>query len=294
MRIPFEGIIAAKAMPEEMPLLISVWGNDFTLWAARNPIIAHQTRQALKRADALHSDCHRDLRLALERGLDSKKPTVILPGCGGVQLDIFHPNRSRIRLREKWGIPASRPLVFYPRRFRPYAIDIDKLFDSIRLVVNAQPDAIFLGVGMLGHPIAEKWKNRLRASSIYLLPDVSHIEMADLFSLADVTVSPSKHDGTPNTLLEAMACGCFPIAGDTESLREWITDGINGLLCDANNPDSLARAIIRALQDEQLRNNAREYNLNLIAERAEYNRSMWQAEQFYMEIVRRKQQAMKV
>lgn len=44
--------------------------------------------------------------------------------------------------------------------------------------------------------------------------------MAYLFRLADVTVSLSEDDGTPNTLLEAVACGCFPIAGDIESVRE--------------------------------------------------------------------------
>src|SRR5205085_5140596 len=66
MRIPFEGIIAANATPPDVPLIISVWGNDFTLWAAPNPLIARQTRQALKRANALHTDCRRDMRMAIE------------------------------------------------------------------------------------------------------------------------------------------------------------------------------------------------------------------------------------
>ena len=43
-----------------------------------------------------------------------------------------------------------------------------------------------------------------------------------------MTVSPSTHDGTPNTLLEGMACGSFPIVGDLESLREWIEPGLTG------------------------------------------------------------------
>ncbi len=47
MRIPFEGMLAAKSMPAGTPLVISVWGNDFTLFARSNPLVARQTRQAL-------------------------------------------------------------------------------------------------------------------------------------------------------------------------------------------------------------------------------------------------------
>ena len=114
--------------------------------------------------------------------------------------------------------------------------------------------------------------------------------MAELFRLAQITVSPSLHDGTPNTLLEAMACGCFPVAGDIESVREWITDGVNGILCDPKEPGSLADALLLALRDEHLRSKAKELNTQLIAERAEYGRVMTQAEEFYREVTQRKQE----
>ena len=39
MRIPYEGMVAALARPS-MPLLISVWGNDFTLHARSTPLMA--------------------------------------------------------------------------------------------------------------------------------------------------------------------------------------------------------------------------------------------------------------
>jgi glycosyltransferase involved in cell wall biosynthesis len=82
-----------------------------------------------------------------------------------------------------------------------------------------------------------------------------------------------------------MACGCFPVAGDIESIREWITDSVNGLLCDPTDPQSLAQAILRALNDTDLRYRAREHNLKLIVERAEYGKVMAQAEQFYYKVI---------
>ena len=145
---------------------------------------------------------------------------------------------------------------------------------------------IFLGLAMHGSPVAEKWVERLHLGhAVRLLPPVSRSEVADLFRLADVAVSPSEHDGTPNTLLEAMACGSFPVAGNIESVREWIDDGENGLLCDPANPESLAAVIVRALDDAELRRKAKVRNQQLVAERADYQTVMAQAEAFYADLI---------
>jgi hypothetical protein len=74
MRIPFEGIFATKATPANIPLLISVWGNDFTLHAKKASLTKLMTRQSMLRADALHCDCTRDLHLARELGFDLRNP----------------------------------------------------------------------------------------------------------------------------------------------------------------------------------------------------------------------------
>ena len=119
------------------------------------------------------------------------------------------------------------------------------------------------------------------SASVELLPALPHHDMADKFRSAAVLVSPSTHDGTPNTLLEGMACGCFPVAGDLESIREWITPGVNGLLVDPSDPNSLADAILSALEQPDLRMKAAEENRRIIAERAEYSQTMSRAETFY-------------
>ena len=290
MRIPFEGILAAKATPPELPLVLSVWGNDFTFFARRYLAIARQTREALGRAHALLSDCQRDIDLAYELGFDNQKRATVLPGGGGVCLDLFYPGKTEIRLRRKWRVPTQGPIVFCPRQFRPKSVRIDTLFESVPLLLGQHPGVTFICVGMAGNPIAERWRSKLPSpESVLLLPDVLHTEMAEIFRLADVMVSPSQHDGTPNTLLEGMASGVFPVAGDIASIREWIVDGLNGLLCDPTSPESLARAVTRALGDEQMRNSAREQNLRLIAERADYNNVMRQAEEFYSDIIERNQ-----
>ena len=279
MRIPYEGIIAALALerlpPPQPPLLISVWGNDFTLHAVSNPWMASFTRRALTLAGALHTDCYRDQRLAFQWEFDSGKPAVVLPGGGGVQMDQFYPS-SVEDLRSQ--------TVINPRGVRTY-VRSDTFFRSIPIVLKQFPEARFLCPAMAGEPQVLRWLDELGiAQAVDLLPQQNRAEMAGLFRRAQVVVSPSTHDGTPNTLLEAMACGCFPVVGDLESLREWITPGLNGALVDPGDVQALAEAICAALSNLDLRQRAAAHNLRLIAERAEYGRVMQQAGAFYRQI----------
>ena len=144
---------------------------------------------------------------------------------------------------------------------------------------------MFLAPGMRGNIEAENWVRRLGiAGAVRLLPKLNHAALADLFRCAELTVSPSEHDGTPNTMLEAMACGAFPIAGNIESIREWIRHGENGLLHDPGNPASLARCIIQGLTEKQLRSSAEEINTKAVKERADYDCEMKRAGEFYQAV----------
>jgi glycosyltransferase involved in cell wall biosynthesis len=285
MRIPYEGMLASLAMSGEAvgghagpPLLVSVWGNDFTLHARATPYMARLTRQAMHRTNALHTDCQRDLRLAQRWGYPEGKPAVVLPGGGGVQLDVFYPP---VNLAKDSEPLQAVPSVINPRGFRAYVCN-EAFFRAIPLVLKEFPTVRFICPAMAGEAQAQRWVEALGIEgAVELLPQQTRPQMADLFRRCQVAVSPSTHDGTPNTLLEAMACGCTPVAGDIESLREWINPGENGLLVDPRDPRLLAEAILRALRDPGLRLRAWEINTRLVAERAEYGRVMSEAERFY-------------
>lgn len=293
MRIPYEGILAAYSVLQ-FPLIISVWGNDFTLFASSNFIIRKGTRLAMRRVDGLHADTFRDIRLAGDWGFSDKKPSISLPGSGGLNTSLFRPSLPNEQRSNSLNLPNDQQVVINPRGFRGYVRN-DVFFQSIPLVLEQQPKTVFICPDMSNHPIAEQWIRKLGIhSAIYLLPKIPHSEMADLFRLAQVVVSPSLHDGTPNTMLEAMACGCFPVAGNIESVREWIEPGINGLLCDPSNPQALAQAILQALNDSDLRQRARQRNVNLIAERAEYGQVMSQVEEFYCQVIEQTSSGLKL
>jgi len=278
MRIPYEGMLAADAiaaLENPPPLLVSVWGNDFTLHAPSSPIMRHYTEWTAQVADAIHADCRRDIRLARQWGFPTDRPTFVAPGNGGIRSEVFYPPAG----------PVTTPVVINPRGFRGYVRN-DMFFQSIPKVLAKRPDARFLCASMAGEPQALKWIEQLGTrSAVELLPPLPHAAMADIFRSAAVLVSPSTHDGTPNTLLEGMACGCFPVAGDLESIREWITPGVNGLLVDSSDPNALADSILSALDQPDLRAKAAAQNSRIIAERADYSQIMARAEAFYTRLI---------
>jgi glycosyltransferase involved in cell wall biosynthesis len=292
LRVPLEGMLAAAAEPP-MRLLLSVWGNDFTLHAPASPLMARRTRLALRRADGLHTDCRRDLHLAGQWGFVAGRPSVVLPGNGGVRRELFFSGRwdagpvSPPIAEALSSIPQESPVIINPRGFRAY-VRQDAFFRGLPQVVSGCPGVHVICPAMAGEPPAERWVRRLSLQGIvHLLPPLSPSDMAAAFRRSTVAVSPSTHDGTPNTLLEAMACSCTPVAGDLESIREWIDDGINGLLADPRSPTDLAQKTLRALRSPDLRTRAADHNRRLIAERADYTTVMATAESFYAELLAR-------
>jgi glycosyltransferase involved in cell wall biosynthesis len=275
MRIPYEGMLAADAYTGT-PLIVSTWGNDFTLHASSTRFMEHYTHWTMKVADALHADCQRDLRLAYQWGFAEDKLSMVAPGNGGIRTDIFYPPEKLV----------EESVIINPRGFRPYVRN-DVFFRAIPLVLAKHPNARFLFALMAGEEQAEAWAKELGVKgAVELLPPLSHAHMADVFRRAQIVASPSIHDGTPNSLLEGIACGCFPVAGDLESIREWITPNENGLLFDSNDAGSIADAICTAIDKKRLRVTAASLNHEIILTRAEYQHNMKRAEEFYAKVVR--------
>ena len=275
LRVPYEGMLTAQAYQKlsgtKPPFLASIWGNDFTLHAPSTPLMKYYTRLTMKTVTALHADCARDIRLAHEWGLSLDKLTLVTPGNGGVRSDVFYPNPE----------PAKNPVIINPRGFRAYVRN-EEFFKAIPLVLAKRADAKFICSSMAGVAQAIQWTKELGIEdAVQLNPQLSHAQMADVFRSAQIVVSPAIHDGTPNSLLEGMACGCFPIAGDLESIREWITHGENGLLVNPNDSQSIADAILLALENKGLRRNAAGLNTNMISTRAEYGMNMKKVAGFY-------------
>jgi glycosyltransferase involved in cell wall biosynthesis len=267
------------------PIALSVWGNDFTLWAAHYRGHRKLTRAALLRADGLHADCQRDIRLAVQMGFDEARPHIVCPGNGGIHTSTEVPAARIEEWRKRLRVSSETPLVLNPRGRRLY-IRTQEYLRAIPRVLALRPDTVFVSVGLAADPSTQRLARNLGLGSAHrALPTLPQEDLAALFAAATVVVSPSTHDGTPNTLLEAMAHGAFPVVGDLESIREWIEHGVNGLLVDPLRPDALAAGILRALDDKELRARAAERNRHLVRARADYATSMERVAAFYDSVI---------
>ena len=291
LRIPFEGMLAT-ALPAEIPLLVSIWGNDLTLHARSSTRMASYTRRCLQRTDGLLADASRDLRLAAEWGLRGSAPRLVLPGNGGLDFGLIQAVLKDQKPVLPFNLPVGRPIVVNPRGFRPGSVHQNIFFRSIPLVLKRIPEAFFVCTAMQGQPQAENWVKKMNLQEhVLLLPYLPQKTLWQLFARSQVYLSLSSHDGTPNTFLEALACGCFPVIGDIESLREWIDDSHNGLLVDPRDEQAAADAVARALNDSNLRRQASRHNRSLLRERANLPAVCEQFNAFAAQVIEQKRSA---
>lgn len=289
LRIPYEGMSCARALgASPIPLVVSVWGNDFTLHARESQRVEELTRETLARADGLHSDCRRDQELALELGWDARRPTLVVPGSGGVVAEWFFQSAETARDPEFVQRLGEGPWILNPRGIRAY-VDTGAFLGAVPEVLARFPSAVFVLPGTAGHPLAEAFRRRsVRPDAVHLLPQLSPQGMGKLYRGSEVFVSPSTHDGTPNTLLEGMACGSYPIVGDVESVREWIRDGMNGTVLRDLRPETVAESVIRALTRREERRAAAILNSRIVEERADRRTCVRRISEFYSAVVERK------
>ncbi len=80
------------------------------------------------------------------------------------------------------------------------------------------------------------------------------VKLALVYSACDISVTPSLEDNSPNTILEAMACGLPVVAFGVGGIPELVRDERTGLVARSGDREALSHAILRLLSDATLRN----------------------------------------
>lgn len=208
------------------------------------------------RADAVIALVDTDRDYLVQIGVPKEKITVI-----GVSPDL-PPTTDDARFREKHNLGDS-PIILYVGRMMPQK-GARAVLDSAELVWQQHPEARFVFVGPLDGDSREWFQGR--DPRILTLGRVSLQEKADAMASCDVFCMPSLSEILPTVYLEAWSLRKPVVGGLAPGLPELI-EGNDAGLAVGQRPELVAEALIKMLDDSDLRLRCGTAGLNLVQQR---------------------------
>jgi len=243
-------LTAVKSKPR---VILSIWGSDL-FWFQKFAKDRAKMSRLFPKVNILITECERDEALATEFGFIGECLYGI-PASGGVDrrllkdlsLQILPSKRETIAIKGYsgfvgLGLQAVRSLALLVNELRSYEI-------------------VIYSCSFQTAQIAKRFRKQSGLNiRINLKHSMTPKQMEDLFLSARVVVGASLSDGLPATVKEAICTGAFPVQTNTSCAGEWLKDEVSVLLVPPNDLGALSAAILWALTDDQLVDNAAEVN----------------------------------
>jgi glycosyltransferase involved in cell wall biosynthesis len=244
------------------PWLQTSWGSDVSMYGRHGNYI-ERIVSVLGAVDYFGAECHRDIALARAMGFRGESVGV-WPVVGG--LDAEH-----VRSLARSG-PASE------RR----TIAVKGVLGSVARGEVAVAALERVGELMAGYEvctyqtasklepefrrIVEKNGGTYNCLSGAAAATVTHDEILAMHGRSRVSLALNNSDGMSSSFMEAVAAGSFPVHSEGSCGHESTPAGRGAIFVSATDPDDVAAAVIRALTDDALVNEANRINEYVAAE----------------------------
>ncbi|MPZ48536.1 MAG: glycosyltransferase [Dehalococcoidia bacterium] len=269
------------------PLVISVFGTDILEAPHLTPFHHWLTRHALAHADAITAT---GLHLATETTRYAPRGTPVTVVPYGVEMERFALTTARPARDEVVFGTASR---LSPEKGIRYLIEAFALLrarygDKVRLVIAGDttpapggPDRRALEglaeqLGVAGMVEFRGW--------------VDHESLPAFLGELDVFVLPSIYEGFGVAALEASAMALPVVASNVHGIPDVVRDGATGLLVPPKDPQALADACARLVDDPALRQNLGSSGRAYTGEHYDWRQNAVQMERVYERVTSSKQQ----
>ncbi len=213
---------------------------------------------------------------AIERGVEPSR-AIAIPN--GVDLDKFNPSLgnedSKITNLQALALPpalAQRTVIGFVGSLKAWH-GVDVLIQAFARARRVDPRLFLLIVGegpQLEHLRSEAQRQGL-SDDIYFCGAVPHPLIPKYIAIMNITVAPYRHQTrfyfSPLKILEYMAMGKPVVTTRQGQISDLIEHEQNGLLCDAENVESLAEALIRLARDPDLQHRLGRNAAAAVAER---------------------------
>ncbi|MBF4465650.1 glycosyltransferase family 4 protein [Flavobacterium sp. LC2016-12] len=202
--------------------IYSSWGSDL-FYFQNEPTYLKDIKRVLPRINYLFTDCKRDYEIAKKYGFTGEFLGVF-PGGGGFDFAEM----------ELYKLPKSERNVILIKGFQGRSGRVIPVLKAIESLSNEllQYKIIVFGADVetfdyLKKSILKEWIN------FQVEGKISHSEVIKLMGKSLLYIGNSNSDGIPNTLLEAICMGVYPIQSNPGgATAEVITHGISGLLIE--------------------------------------------------------------
>jgi glycosyltransferase involved in cell wall biosynthesis len=242
------------------------------LMGLANRVVA---RPMLARADRVAFFSEITARYFQELGF--RKPATLI--FTGVDTDIFRPVRpdQKQALRHRLNLPSDRPVVLFVGRFVE-----KKGLHLLARMARLRPPMLWAFAGW-GHMDPRGWG----LHNVIVLSDLTGPSLAPLYQASDVLVLPSKGEGFPLVIQEALACG-LPVvcSAETVGADKAVSAFLSPVPLDEQDPDGTALAfceeIDRALAAESNGARSREERFQFASKRYRWRATATE----YLELIR--------
>jgi len=176
-----------------------------------------------------------------------------------IDTKIFYA-RDKKAARAKWNVSEnSKIILFGAANIMDRRKGITYLVEALNyLSANFEPDAD-IEIVIFGKN--KSFDVSLLPFKVYELNAITaQDDLAELYSLADVFVSPAIEDNLPNTIMESLACGTPVVAFNTGGIPDMVEHQINGYLAKYKDAADFAAGIDYVLNSgntNELSTNAR-------------------------------------
>lgn len=236
------GLIGRLSLRKKNPTVFTAHGWGFTQGA---PLLRRLVLPFLEKLASVCSNkiicvSQNDYDLALHKHIAPKEKLTLIHN--GVAIPPYTAKSPHDRIR----------IIFVGRLAAPK--EPERLLEAFRGLpphIQEQATINIVGSGPCTHVLVQ-WCNQHDAKNqISLLGDVPHEQVVTLLKQADIFVLPTRWEGFPYTILEAMACGLPVIATDVGGISEAIGDA--GILVAKENTRALTNALQTLIENPMLR-----------------------------------------